>query len=305
MFKNKWISFFGVFALFIFIALGAIGGCHDNNADGDGGLNGDGDGLTMITIMNNLSDSVCVSISFGAGSCFTADDLEMLCVPAVCPVLTSGSCTFMLDASSSQDITTSDNQTNCDGGEGTVEARLTIALNVPQGAECPVTQVEFALYGNFGNSTILDTYDITLVNGFNLPVEIEASGGDNAGPVTSATGNQSNPGVFPAGCDLCTAVDMPPANCGFIPGDNTQCHGGTQFDPDPPCCLTQGSGGSFTVIINPTAAPTPTAAPVATCPPGTCSGCSSMNPFCCPATGGCADSVGGLSGCSDTICTIQ
>jgi hypothetical protein len=306
MFKNKLITVLGIFALFSLIASGAVGGCHDNNGNGDGDGSPpplDGDGLTTITIMNSGSDSVCVAISFGADSCFTASDLGSLCTNTTeCPVLDTGMCNFELAGNSSQDITTSDNQTNCTGSE---EALLTIGLNPTD--PCSVTQVEFTLYAN-----AQDSYDISLVNGFNLPVEIEADlgpptpgecgPGNNAGPVTSATGNQMACGVFPLGCANCTNQDGQP--CNFPNPNNTVCKTGTPDDPDVPCTLNQGSGGSFTVIINPTI-PAPTPNPVPTCPPGTCSGCSSQNPFCCPTTGGCANSVGGLSGCLDPICTIE
>lgn len=51
--------------------------------------------------------------------------------------------------------------------------------------------------------------------------------------------------------------------------------------------------------------PTPTPSGVPICTSQNClDGCSQINPFCCPQTGGCADSVGGLSGCPDTICII-
>ncbi|KRT64819.1 MAG: hypothetical protein XU11_C0048G0019, partial [Candidatus Dadabacteria bacterium CSP1-2] len=46
MFKNNWIKVLGIFVLFVFVALGTIGGCHDNNGGGDGDLDGEppGDG---------------------------------------------------------------------------------------------------------------------------------------------------------------------------------------------------------------------------------------------------------------------
>ncbi|MGB7291235.1 MAG: hypothetical protein WBD99_03590 [Thermodesulfobacteriota bacterium] len=291
MIKNRWISFFGVFALFVFIALGTVGGCHDNNGggDGDGGpppLDGDdGDGVTSVTIMNNQDVSADVYISFESTSCVTSEAWSSFCSEIDSSDL---NCSFTLDANSSQDLPLTD--TTCN-------AMFTIAFNAPPSQFCDKTQVEFNIYSNG-----TDTYDISLVNGFNEPVSI--TDGTEAGPVDCETGNQNVSGVFPLGCDGCAERLDPP--CGFTPGDNSECHGGTQFDPDPPCQFTQPSGGSFTVNLNtPAPCPTPTPNPVPTCPPGTCGGCSSMNPFCCPATGGCADSVEGLSGCSDTICTIE
>jgi len=291
MFKNRWISFFGVFALFVFIALGNLGGCHDNNGGGDGdGVPPpeDGDGTTTVNIMNNQDESAEVFITFQNISCVTPDTWSSFCNET-----DSINCNFTLDANSSQNLPLTD--TTCN-------ALFAIAFNAPPSQFCDKTQVEFNIYSN--GMDPMDTYDISLVNGFNEPVSI--TDGTEAGPVDCETGNQNVPGVFPLGCDGCAVRLNPP--CGFTPGDDTQCHGGTQFDPDPPCQFTQDSGGSFTVNLNtpiPCPTPTPTPIPVPTCPPGTCGGCSSINPFCCPATGGCADSVGGLSGCSDTICTIE
>jgi len=287
MIKNRWISFFEVFALFVFIALGTIGGCHDSNGDGIPPL-ADGDQVTSVTIMNNQDQSAEVFISFEATSCVTSEAWSSFCTEIDSSDL---NCSFTLDANSSQDLPLTD--TTCN-------AMFTIAFNAPPSQFCDKTQVEFNIHSNGADP--MDTYDISLVNGFNEPVSV--IDGTEAGPVDCETGNQNVSGVFPLGCDACAERLDPP--CGFTPGDNRECHGGTQFDPDPPCQFTQPSGGNFTVNLNtPTPCPTPTPIPAPTCPPGTCGGCSSINPFCCPATGGCADSVGGLSGCSDTICTIE
>ncbi len=81
-------------------------------------------------------------------------------------------------------------------------------------------------------------------------VTIVPSTGTTAGPTTSATGNQNNTGVFPLLCDGCAVSISPPQPPTFpnCPKPNpTQCHGGTQFDPKPPCQLSQPTGANYTV----------------------------------------------------------
>jgi hypothetical protein len=98
----------------------------------------------------------------------------------------------------------------------------------------------------------MDTYDVSLVNGFNVGMGIVPSAGTAAGPATSATGNQMNAGVFPLLCDGCAVSISPPQPPAFPDcpkPDPTQCHGGTQFDPQPPCQLSQPTGASYTVNI--------------------------------------------------------
>ena len=61
MFKKNLLTVLGIFCLFVFVALGSIGGCHDDSGDGelDGGPPGDGQSHTS-NIINNCSQTVWV-----------------------------------------------------------------------------------------------------------------------------------------------------------------------------------------------------------------------------------------------------
>jgi hypothetical protein len=111
-----------------------------------------------------------------------------------------------------------------------------------QPVTCATTKVEL----NVNNPEWYDVSDVSLVDGFNVPVRLQFGATDVT--VQQATGNETKAGVYPNGCDICVARQNPP--CGMQPGTDG-CKAGTQYDPDVPCQL-QGSvmgGGSNRVVV--------------------------------------------------------
>lgn len=104
----------------------------------------------------------------------------------------------------------------------------------------PQTLAEFTLQG--GNSR--DYADISLVNGFNYPMEITST--VTGSPpikvirVDSATGNKNKSGVYPLYCDECNKSALP--GCTFPP-DQSEC------SPDNLCQVNFPYGGNYTVSI--------------------------------------------------------
>lgn len=91
---------------------------------------------------------------------------------------------------------------------------------------CNVTQAEITVHNYFANEWH-DAYDISLVNGFNYKVRVDAPYQDVRDPytpgnpfrclktvqATSRLGNSKNPGVFGLGNDECCASCKPPRAC--------------------------------------------------------------------------------------------
>jgi len=100
----------------------------------------------------------------------------------------------------------------------------------------PQTLAEFTLQGWNG-----DWMDISLVNGFNYPMEIAStSPGVPAIRVDSATGNKNKSGVYPLKCDLCNDSQAPGCN---LPKDNTEC------SPNNQCHTLRPYGANYTMSI--------------------------------------------------------
>ena len=474
MFKNNWIKVLGIFVLFVFVALGTIGGCHDNNGGGDGDLDGEpplnGQSHT-INVINSCSQTIWVGIFANAGEVesitigdqnittlggFELDSGQTALVNAPlnwtsARIWARTGCTF--DSSGVCPTPT----TNCCDTGGCTDDSSEFVLNCFNPGVNPATLAEFTFADG-----IQDSYDVSLVDGGNVSVEIVPNSdtydcqsdlsciwpnnlpgtnspnclqdsdcqsifGTNSSAAwkcdTSLDGGLGlcvnpfrcgSPGCtdsggcaalgieqtllpscqWVSGSDLAISEESCPTplqiinnqsqyvgcigpqdacalgfsgiDCGpnhvalyectgsnsgscFSSGADSSCCGCPTWAPQAACvsdnptwhtdveipyvqffnaacgtaysfpyddqikaftCIAEsGSTTEYTVTfcppVSPIPTPTPTPAPVPTCPPGTCSGCSSMNPFCCPATGGCASSVGGLSGCSDTICTIE
>ena len=111
---------------------------------------------------------------------------------------------------------------------------------------------------NINNPAWYDTLDVSLVDGYSNKIKIVVTPTNRRyiavtlGPPVGATGNEIIYGLFPYGCDICTARQNPP--CG-IPKGKTGCKVGTQYDPKPPCQFqgsTKGGGGqNVTVYLMP------------------------------------------------------
>ncbi|MDA8407447.1 MAG: hypothetical protein M0T73_11415 [Deltaproteobacteria bacterium] len=102
----------------------------------------------------------------------------------------------------------------------------------------PQTLAEFGLCDNW--PPLMDTYDISLVNGFDNPVEITTTGTGGPTKATAATGNSNTPGVYGYGWTGCS-VATPPLACTPTAGENHP----TNID----CNLHQNSGSNYTVYI--------------------------------------------------------
>lgn len=100
---------------------------------------------------------------------------------------------------------------------------------------CAITQMEFNLCANWMGGP-KDTYDISLVNGFNYPAAIIPSSGQNI-VVTAGMGNANNLGVYSWGCDTCSGTVLSPCGC---------------LDPHNPaisCEISQNNGPNYTVVF--------------------------------------------------------
>ena len=106
----------------------------------------------------------------------------------------------------------------------------------------PQTLAEFGLCDNWGGQypTPMDSYDISLVNGFDNPMEITTSGTGGPAKAPAATGNSDTPGVYGYGWTGCS-VATPPLACSPTLGENHP----TNID----CNLHQTSGSNYTVYI--------------------------------------------------------
>jgi hypothetical protein len=122
---------------------------------------------------------------------------------------------------------------------------VAISANIPTWSMCGggtgLTMAELNL-----NTNNTDWYDISLVNGFNYGMSITPSSGNQI-TVTSELGNSINPGVFPAGCDICTGSQNPPLGAG-CPGTQYGQQEG-HVNTQPPCLYAQPSVQTYTVSI--------------------------------------------------------
>ncbi len=183
-------------------------------------------GTHGVAVTNTSGEPTTVYVTFGGDSSvrgwsFCAD------VP--------GGCRFQLADKATRDLPTSSEHLNA-----------TLSFGGP--VACGRTKVEL----NVNNPSWYDVVDISLVDGFDQAVQVVAKddrGSTTLGPVRSSTGNQAAFGVYPLGCDVCTAREDPP--CG-IPKGRDGCKAGSQYHPDVPCQyqgVTMGGGSDVTVEL--------------------------------------------------------
>jgi hypothetical protein len=172
-----------------------------------------------------------VFISFGADSSVQAADWASFCT-----VTSPLTCNFTMIGS--QVLPTQGKYLN-----------MTLAFGGP--VACDSTKAEI----NVNNPAWYDTLDVSLVDGYSNKIAIDYTppGGTvtRLGPPLGKDGNEKVLGVFPYGCDICTARQSPP--CGIAPG-GAGCKAGTQYKPDVPCQFqgaVKGGGGAVTVILVP------------------------------------------------------
>jgi hypothetical protein len=131
-------------------------------------------------------------------------------------------------------------------------AHFALSVDTVPGTGCilgpPQTLAEFGLCDDWGSSyqTPIDTYDISLVAGFNYPVEITTDAPGVSIKAPAATGNSMTPGVYGYGWTGCNSKP-PPLACEPI---DTEQH--LPPPPDPPvpaCSLSQQNGRNYTVYF--------------------------------------------------------
>jgi hypothetical protein len=181
-------------------------------------------GRSQVYVYNRTNVAVVVYFAFGADS---------VVLPANWPFCTSSArltCQFTLPATGTQALPLGGKYLN-----------TTFAFGAP--VSCGSTKAEL----NVNNPRWYDVVDISLVDGYSNKIAITVNG-TKLGPPNGASGNEKVLGVFPLGCDICTARQNPP--CGMRPGTDG-CKKGTQYKPDVPCQF-QGSvmGGGSTINVS-------------------------------------------------------
>ena len=203
-------------------------GVSDSSADApDTALGG-----SIAFVSNETKSDVKVYVAFGSNS---------VVLPAswsFCTKTSDLTCNFDLKANSEKALTLSGQYLNA-----------TFSFGAPVG--CSVTKAEL----NINNPSWYDVMDVSLVDGYSNDVAVyvttpsysDAGTKVKLGPPNGASGNEKVLGLFPLGCDICTARQNPP--CGMKPGV-VGCKHGTQYKPDVPC-QWQGpvmGGGSMVVV---------------------------------------------------------
>lgn len=222
-------------ALFVFVV--GCGGHDDDNdspALGDQQFSGD---PSRLFVQNLKGAAVDVYLSFGSDSCITESNVRIDGATGECVSVGNGICKFSLAPNERREM----NLQLC-------RADLTFRFNRSGG--CDVTKVE----ANMNVPDWDDTWNISLVDGWNENVRIDVVTSDNRtktmGPTAGASGNQQIFGVYPHGCDICTARQVPP--CGIPTGDS-ECktpHGTqNQYKPDVPCQWNHPRANQVTISV--------------------------------------------------------
>lgn len=184
---------------------------------------------TTLQVANHTALATTVYVAFGADSAITARHW-----PACTQDTPNGlDCQFDLPAGATMTMP----------ANGYLNATLAFGKAVG----CGATKVEL----NLNNPKWYDIADVSLVDGFNLPVKVQF--GAQTALAAGSTGNERAFGVYPFGCDICVARQSPP--CGIAPSPtpgSAGCKQGTQYKPAVPCQL-QGAtmgGGNLAVVVS-------------------------------------------------------
>ena len=182
---------------------------------------------SRVSLVNATTTATRVYFAFGA------DSVVRPAAWSFCEHKTELTCDFVLKGSETRALPLGGKYLN-----------TTLAFGAP--VNCGSTKAEL----NANNPKWYDVADVSLVDGYSNKVAIDLSDGGSVtrlGPPNGASGNEKVVGVFPLGCDVCTARLNPP--CGMTPGTDG-CKAGTQYKPDVPCQV-QGSakGGGSTVVV--------------------------------------------------------
>ena len=179
---------------------------------------------STVTVSNTTSVGTTVYVAFGADSLVIAPDWTF------CKGNDNLNCSFQIPHGQARNLPL-------------LGRYLNATFSFFQPVTCNTTKAEV----NLNNPQWYDIGDISLVDGFNVPVQMQFNG-QTIGPVLQAVGNEDALGVYPDGCDICVARQQP--SCGLQPGTDG-CKTGSQYDPDVPCQV-QGTimgGGNNDVMI--------------------------------------------------------
>jgi len=163
-------------------------------------------------VRNDTPGSTLVYVAFGADSVVRPADWKF------CHATGPLTCDFPVAAGGKQELPLAGRYLNA-----------TLAFGAP--VACGATKAEL----NLNNPAWYDVTDVSLVDGYSNMVRVtvtDPSGTKVLGPPLGASGNEKVYGVFPLGCDVCTAREHPP--CGMVPGKDG-CKAGSQYKPDVPC----------------------------------------------------------------------
>lgn len=179
---------------------------------------------TTMSVTNATAAPLTVYVSFGSDSKVRPAAWKF------CKASSPLNCTFPLPPKGKQTLPLNGSYLNA-----------TLSFDAPVG--CGTTKIEF----NVNNPKWFDTYDISLVDGFNHAVAVEvtdSSGKTALGPAVGPADNEKVYGVYPLGCDICVKRSKP--SCGRSIGTDG-CKTGTQYKPDVPCQhqgVVKGGGGA-------------------------------------------------------------
>jgi len=194
---------------------------------------------STVSVVNETDEDTKVFFAFGANSAVLPSS------PGWSFCHGSGlTCSFSLTKHTTHDLPLAGQWLNA-----------TISFDKP--VTCETTKAEV----NINNPNWFDELDVSLVDGFNRLIAIHVVGPSapgqggvpaDAGEVTlgpphGISDNENVVGVFPNGCDVCTARQSPP--CGRTPS-TSGCKSGTQYNPAV-VCQWQGatlSGGDQVTV---------------------------------------------------------
>jgi hypothetical protein len=185
-----------------------------------------------ILFVNNQSSAADVNIAFGADSVINVMNLAGFCEPGSSPPL---NCHFTLDANEQKELPNPNFK------------YVNMAVSFNHSVSCNATKAEVIA----NNPAWYDIQDVSVVDGFNNKIQITVDPGPRGGstlvigPPVGLSGNQKIFGVYPFACTICTGIRNAPC------GDNgpSECHAGTEANPDPPCQY-QMNNPDGTIIIS-------------------------------------------------------
>ena len=185
-----------------------------------------------IVLVNNQSSAADVFINFSDISAINATNLAGFCDSTSPPL----NCHLKLAGNSSKVLPNPDFK------------YVNMALAFNSQVTCGATKAEVIA----NNPAWCDIEDVSVVDGFNNKIEIDAIGAgggtERLGPPNGVSGNQNLFGVYPFACTQCAAILNAPCGTNGV----GECHPGTESAPIPPCQYQMESpDGKIQIILQP------------------------------------------------------